>query len=254
MDLNRAHEANAFALAVAAEIPRLRRFARVLAKRADVADDLVQETLVRAIAAQAQFAAGTNLRAWLFTILRHARAAAIRRDSRSPIMPFEDVREPAVSGGQEERQAMRDLAFAFSRLPKAQQEALWLIVVEGLDYAEAARILEVPQGTLRSRLSRARDALRQGIGLVPDCAAACRSRPGPTASCSRRRAAHASVARAYSLLEHPQQLLGHRLVQDVLVQAAQLALQPEVEFLVRPHGGEPFDGSGEKRLPRASLD
>ena len=168
MDLNRAHEANAFAAAVAAEIPRLRRFARVLAKRADIADDLVQETLVRAIAAQAQFAIGTNLRAWLFTILRHARAAAIRRDSRSPIMPFEDVREPAVSGGQEERQAMRDLALAFARLPKAQQEALWLIVVEGLDYAEAARILEVPQGTLRSRLSRARDALRLGIGLGPD--------------------------------------------------------------------------------------
>jgi RNA polymerase sigma-70 factor (ECF subfamily) len=168
MDLNRAREADSFAVAVAAEIPRLRRFARVLAKRADLADDLVQETLVRAIAARAQFATGTNLRAWLFTILRHARAAAIRRDSRSPIMPFEDVREPAVSGGQEERQAMRDLAFAFARLPKAQQEALWLIVVEGLDYAEAARILDVPQGTLRSRLSRARDALRLGVGIVPD--------------------------------------------------------------------------------------
>ncbi len=62
---------------------------------------------------------------------------------------------------------MRELAFAFSRLPKAQQEALWLIVVEGLDYAEAARVLEVPQGTLRSRLSRARDALRRGMGLFP---------------------------------------------------------------------------------------
>jgi RNA polymerase sigma-70 factor (ECF subfamily) len=168
MDLNRAHEADAFAAAVAAEIPRLRRFARVLAKRPDLADDLVQETLVRAIAAQSQFATGTNLRAWLFTILRHARAAAIRRDSRSPIMPFEDVREPAVSGGQEERQAMRDLSLAFARLPKPQQEALWLIVVEGLDYAEAARILDVPQGTLRSRLSRARDALRLGIGLGPE--------------------------------------------------------------------------------------
>jgi RNA polymerase sigma-70 factor (ECF subfamily) len=168
MDLHRAHEADSFAVAVAAEIPRLRRFARVLAKRADLADDLVQETLVRAIAARAQFATGTNLRAWLFTILRHARAAAVRRDSRSPIMPFEDVREPAVSGGQEERQAMRDLALAFARLPKAQQEALWLIVVEGLDYAEAARILDVPQGTLRSRLSRARDALRLGIGIAPD--------------------------------------------------------------------------------------
>jgi RNA polymerase sigma-70 factor (ECF subfamily) len=168
MSLDRLPGAESFATAVAAEIPRLRRFARVLAKRADIADDLVQETLVRAIAAQSQFASGTNLRAWLFTILRHARAAAIRRDSRSPIAPFEGVREPAVSGGQEERQAMRDLALAFARLPKTQQEALWLIVVEGLDYAEAARILDVPQGTLRSRLSRARDALRQGIGLFPD--------------------------------------------------------------------------------------
>ena len=222
MDLNRAHEANAFALAVAAEIPRLRRFARVLAKRADVADDLVQETLVRAIAAQAQFAAGTNLRAWLFTILRHARAAAIRRDSRSPIMPFEDVREPAVSGGQEERQAMRDLAFAFSRLPKAQQEALWLIVVEGLDYAEAARILEVPQGTLRSRLSRARDALRQGIGLVPDCAAGAgpgRVRPRTVDGEGRRLPQSRGPMTSSSIL---QQLLGHRLVQDVLVQAVQV--------------------------------
>ncbi len=168
MDLHRAHEVDSFVVAVAAEIPRLRRFARVLAKRADLADDLVQETLVRAIAARAQFATGTNLRAWLFTILRHVRAAAVRRDSRSPTMPLEDVREPAVSGGQEERQAMRDLALAFARLPKAQQEALWLIVVEGLDYAEAARILEVPQGTLRSRLSRARDTLRLGIGIAPD--------------------------------------------------------------------------------------
>ena len=168
MNFDRVPGADAFAAAVAAEIPRLRRFARVLAKRADIADDLVQETLMRAIAAQAQFASGTNLRAWLFTILRHARAPAIRRDSRSPIMPFEDVREPAVSGGQEERQAMRDVAAAFARLPKAQQEALWLIVVEGLDYAEAARILDVPQGTLRSRLSRARDALKLSIGLADD--------------------------------------------------------------------------------------
>lgn len=172
MDLDTVTEPDTFAAAVAAEIPRLRRFARVLAKRADVADDLVQETLMRAIAAQSQFATGTNLRAWLFTILRHARAAAIRRDSRSPIMPFEDVRETAVSGGQEERQAMQDVATAFARLPKAQQEALWLIVVEGLDYAEAATILDVPQGTLRSRLSRARDALRQGIGMVPNASVA----------------------------------------------------------------------------------
>ena len=74
--------ADAFTLAVAAEIPRLRRFARVLLRPiggTQGADDLVQETLLRAIVARDQFAPGTNLRAWLFTILRHARAAGARR-------------------------------------------------------------------------------------------------------------------------------------------------------------------------------
>ncbi|MDI3306940.1 MAG: sigma-70 family RNA polymerase sigma factor [Acetobacteraceae bacterium] len=159
--------ADAFAMALAGEIPRLRRFARVLTKQADAADDLVQETLLRAIAARDQFTVGTNLRAWLFTILRHARAATVRRDARSPFLASETVPEAAVSGGQEERQAMRDLAAAFNRLPAIQREALWLVVVEGLDYAEAARVLGVPPGTLRSRLSRAREALRRSIGLEP---------------------------------------------------------------------------------------
>ena len=167
MQENRAPEADALATAIAAEIPRLRRFARVLTRGADQADDLVQETLLRAITAQAQFEPGTNLRAWLFTILRHARAAAARRAARSPIQEAETLPESAVSGGQEERQAMRDVAMAFRQLATIHREALWLVVVEGLDYAEAARILNVPPGTLRSRLSRAREALRQGIGLEP---------------------------------------------------------------------------------------
>ncbi len=157
----------AFANAIAAEIPRLRRFARVLARGGDAADDLVQETLLRAISAREQFEPGTNLRAWLFTILRHARAANLRRASRSPIMEAETLPEAPVSGGQEERQAMRDVAAAFRKLARIHREALWLVVVEGLDYAEAARILNVPPGTLRSRLSRAREALRRGVGLEP---------------------------------------------------------------------------------------
>lgn len=168
MQQDRAPEAEAFAAAVAAEIPRLRRFARVLARGSDQADDLVQETLMRAIAAQAQFEPGTNLRAWLFTILRHARAANMRRAARSPIMEAETLPEAAVSGGQEERQSMRDVAKAFRQLAPIHREALWLVVVEGLDYAEAARILNVPPGTLRSRLSRAREALRQSIGETPE--------------------------------------------------------------------------------------
>ncbi len=168
MERKLAPSPDAFATAVAAEIPRLRRFARVLARRTDAADDLVQETLVRAIAARAQFVPGTNLRAWLFTILRHASAAGARRDARSPFAPSDRLPEAAVSGGQEERHSMRDLAAGFGRLPRIQREALWLVVVEGLDYAEAARILGVPPGTLRSRLSRAREALRRAVGEEPE--------------------------------------------------------------------------------------
>lgn len=164
---DRAPEADAFANAVAAEIPRLRRFARVLVKHGDAADDLVQETLMRAIAARAQFQPGTNLRAWLFTILRHARAAAARRAARSPFLSPDIMPEAAISGGQEERQAMRDVIAAFRLLPPIHREALWVVVVEGLDYAEAAKVLSVPAGTLRSRLSRAREALRRGVGLDP---------------------------------------------------------------------------------------
>ncbi len=171
MEHERTPEADVFATALAAEIPRLRRVARVLARHADVADDLVQETLLRAIAARRQFVPGTNLRAWLYTILRHVRAAAVRRDQRSPFLSPDIMPEAAVSGGQEERQAMHDLAVAFHRLPAIQRDALWLVVVEGLDYAEAARVIGVPAGTLRSRLSRAREALRRGIGLEPSAAA-----------------------------------------------------------------------------------
>jgi RNA polymerase sigma-70 factor (ECF subfamily) len=153
--------------AVVLMIPALRAFAWSLSHNSADADDLVQDTLIKAWTHRDKFEVGTNLRAWLFTILRHARAAAARRAARSPILESETLPEAAVSGGQEERQAMRDVATAFRRLATIHREALWLVVVEGLDYAEAARILNVPPGTLRSRLSRAREALRQGIGLEP---------------------------------------------------------------------------------------
>ena len=177
MEQDKAPGADAFATAIAAEIPRLRRFARVLVRNADAADDLVQETLLRAIAARDQFQDGTNLRAWLFTILRHASAATARRAARSPFTHTDTLPEAAVSGGQEERQAMRDVAVAFRRLPAIHREALWVVVVEGLDYGEAARVLSVPPGTLRSRLSRAREALRRGIGMDPDPEAGLEAEP-----------------------------------------------------------------------------
>ncbi|MCO6419487.1 sigma-70 family RNA polymerase sigma factor [Siccirubricoccus sp. KC 17139] len=136
-------------------------------RQPDLADDLVQETLLRAIAAREQFQEGTNLRAWLFTILRHARAGALRRAARSPMVHPDTLPDAPVSGGQEERQAMRDVAAAFDLLSPLHREALWVVVVEGLDYADAARVLGVPPGTLRSRLSRAREQLRRALGLDP---------------------------------------------------------------------------------------
>lgn len=154
-----------FATAITAELPWLRRFAHVLMRPAEAADDLVQETLLRAIAARRQFAPGSNLRAWLFVICRNARNAELRRLRNQPTLAEEaGQRHPGVSGGQEERQRMRDLAHAFNGLPAVQREALWLVVVEGVDYAQAARVLDVPVGTVRSRLSRARNALRATIG------------------------------------------------------------------------------------------
>jgi RNA polymerase sigma-70 factor (ECF subfamily) len=157
-------EADALLAAMSAEIPRLRRFARVLMRGADGADDLVQEALMRAIAARAQFAEGTNLRAWLFAILRNVHLSLRRRAGRSPFAPAPAIMPAApVSGGQEEQHAFRDLGRAFDALPKTQRQVLWLTVVEGMDYEQVAAVLGTPVGTVRSRLSRARDTLRRVV-------------------------------------------------------------------------------------------
>ncbi len=149
---------------MAAEIPRLRRFARLFARTPDTADDLTQETLLRATTAIEQFTPGTNLRAWLFTILRNTHLAEMRRHARNPVsISAEPGEAPPVSGRQEERHELRDLARGFGKLPRSQQEVVLLIVIEGMDYVDAARIMHVPVGTVRSRLSRAREALRQSV-------------------------------------------------------------------------------------------
>jgi len=144
------------------EIPRLRRYARYLTRDADQADDLVQEALTRAIAKFDTWQPGTNLRAWLFVILRNAHISEVRRRNRAPIddAVAEDHPGLAVSGGHESRLALVELHEAFERLSQEHREVVHLVAVEGLKYEEAAEILEVPVGTVRSRLSRARTALR----------------------------------------------------------------------------------------------
>jgi RNA polymerase sigma-70 factor, ECF subfamily len=145
---------------IEAEIPRLRRYARYLSREPDHADDLVQECLVRAIAKVHTWQPGTNLRAWLFVILRNCHINEIRHEQR-----IEPLAEPllATSGDPETSLALSEVRTAFLSLSQEHREVLALVVIEGLQYQEAAAILEVPLGTVRSRLSRARDALRQRL-------------------------------------------------------------------------------------------
>ena len=145
------------------QIPGLRRFARYLARDADHADDLVQETLIRALGALPQLDPGGNLRAWLFTILQNVLRGEWRRRRRSPVrhdISLDSAPEPVRSGGQLESASLNELASAIRKLPPRFREVLMLCGVEGFDYEEAATILGVPVGTVRSRLSRARAMLK----------------------------------------------------------------------------------------------
>ncbi|HEY7609675.1 MAG TPA: sigma-70 family RNA polymerase sigma factor [Alphaproteobacteria bacterium] len=149
---------------ILSQIPRLRRFARYLARDADHADDLVQETLIRALASLPQLDPEGNLRAWLFTILQNVLRGEWRRRRRSPVrleVPLASAPEPVKSGGQLETASLAELAAAIRKMPPRFREVLLLCGVEGFDYEEAAAVLGVPVGTVRSRLSRARAMLKE---------------------------------------------------------------------------------------------
>jgi RNA polymerase sigma-70 factor (ECF subfamily) len=145
------------------QIPRLRRYARALLRDQSRADDLVQDTLVRALDKQHLWQADTNLRAWLFTIMHNLHVNVVRQTVREgTTVDVEDVSptliattDPTVS------RQLRELEGAIAQLPREQREAVLLIGLEGIRYDEAAAILHVPIGTVRSRLSRGRDALRK---------------------------------------------------------------------------------------------
>jgi RNA polymerase sigma-70 factor, ECF subfamily len=147
------------------EIPRLRRYARYLCRDVDQADDLVQECLLRSIAKIESWQPGTNLRAWLFVILRNAYISEVRRSTRMPFSPSspEDDLRLVVSGGQEASVALFEVRAALDALSVEHREVVHLVAVEGLKYEEAAEVLDVPTGTVRSRLSRARLALRERL-------------------------------------------------------------------------------------------
>lgn len=160
----------AFLDEIEACVPALRRYARALTRDADRADDLVQDCIERAIRKRALWKPTGPLRAWLFRILlnlyRNELRSARRRGEHVPVDML--VVEPAVAPAQPGRIALAEMSRAIETLGREQREALLLVVLEGLSYAEAADALEIPMGTLMSRLGRARAALRIATGNVEE--------------------------------------------------------------------------------------
>lgn len=150
---------------IVAEMPRLRRYARKLVGDPDHADDLVQDCLARALDKRDSWQPGTNLRAWLFVILRNCVFDDYRRTTRRPVVQddIEEEQLPWVSGSQELRVALGELDVAMGRLGADHQKVLYLVAIEGRRYEDAAGRLDIPVGTVRSRLSRARAALRHAL-------------------------------------------------------------------------------------------
>ncbi len=149
---------------IEAEIPRLRRYARFLTGDLDRADDLVQESLARAIAKINSWQPGTNLRAWLFVILRNCFFNEVRREKRSPINHGDDEPAGMTPSNQEAHMELLEMRRAFLNLSDEHRDVLALVAIEGLSYEEASAVLGVPIGTVRSRASRARQALREAVG------------------------------------------------------------------------------------------
>jgi len=147
---------------IEAEIPSLRRYARVLLRRRlDAADDLVQDTILRGIEKIHLYEPGTNLRAWLFTVLHNQYVNSIRRATRRGHEIDVENLHLGAPASQTSRLDLRDLERAIERLPEEQRITLLLIGLEGMKYEEVAQICNVAIGTVRSRLSRAREELRR---------------------------------------------------------------------------------------------
>jgi RNA polymerase sigma-70 factor (ECF subfamily) len=149
------------------EIPRLRRYARALTRSADRADDLVQETLLRAISKSHLWQTGTDIRAWLFTIMHNHYVNMVRRAMRDDAtIDIEQMSASLVANTDPTASSqLRELEQSLARLPDEQREVILLVGLEGMSYETAAKILSIPVGTVRSRLSRGRDALRRLMGL-----------------------------------------------------------------------------------------
>jgi RNA polymerase sigma-70 factor, ECF subfamily len=147
-------------------LPRLRRFARTLARDPHDADDLVQIAVERALARSEQLRADSRLSSWMFGILRNAWIDETRtRGRRNRIFAPEALGENVGDASSETHTEVLSVQDAMARLPDEQRIAIGLVLVEGLSYKEAAEIMGIPVGTLTSRLARGREALQ---GMLAD--------------------------------------------------------------------------------------
>jgi RNA polymerase sigma-70 factor (ECF subfamily) len=151
--------------ALVALLPRLRRFARALARDAHDADDLVQIAVERALTRAAQLRPDAPLSSWMFGIVRNAWLDELRaRGRRARLFAPEESAErigDTSQGPQADLLAVQD---ALARLPEEQRAAVALVLIEGFSYKEAAHVMQVPIGTLTSRLARGREALQEMLG------------------------------------------------------------------------------------------
>jgi len=146
---------------IVALLPRLRRFARTLTRSAQDADDLVQIAIERALSRANQLRADSTLAAWLFGILRNAWIDEARaRSRRKRVLVPEELGESIPDPAGHQHAETISIQDAMARLPAEQREAIGLVLVEGLSYKEAAEVMNVPVGTVTSRLARGRDALQ----------------------------------------------------------------------------------------------
>ena len=155
--------------AIEASIPRLTRYARALTRDAIAADELLQDCLGHALGKIHLWEEGTDLRAWLFTILHNLHVSRVRREARERATIELLKYSPRLTPAQQQvtRLELRDLERAIAKLPEEQRSVILLVGLEGMGYDEAALVVNVPVGTVRSRVSRGRETLRVLTGLFP---------------------------------------------------------------------------------------
>jgi RNA polymerase sigma-70 factor (ECF subfamily) len=146
-------------------LPRLRQYAWVLTRDRNGADDLLQASIAHALEKRSYWAEGTDLRAWLFTIMHNLFVTDRRRVANSPVAVVADVGQWEVGcrSSQDERLAVRDLERALGQLPHDQRTIVLLAAMQGLSYKQIGDALDLPMGTVKSKLFRARETLRNLI-------------------------------------------------------------------------------------------